>query len=68
MGKDGKNVTPEGGFLNYGIVRNDYVIIKGSVPGPVKRLVRMRPAIRPKAQAKGQAPEITYISLESKQG
>ncbi len=68
MGKDGKNVTPEGGFLNYGIVRNDYVIIKGSVPGPVKRLVRMRPAIRPKKQAKGQAPEITYISLESKQG
>ena len=68
MGKDGKNVTPEGGFVNYGIIRNDYVIIKGSVPGPVKRLVRMRPAIRPKKQSKGQAPEITYISLESKQG
>jgi len=32
MGKDGKAVTPEGGFINYGIVRNDYVIIKGSIP------------------------------------
>lgn len=68
IGKDGKTVTPEGGFLNYGILRNDYVIIKGSVPGPIKRLVRLRPAIRPKKQSQGQPPEITYISLESKQG
>jgi large subunit ribosomal protein L3 len=68
MGKDGKAVTPEGGFVNYGIIRNDYVIIKGSIPGPVKRLVRIRPAIRPKKQSQGQAPEISYISLESKQG
>lgn len=68
IGKDGKTVTPEGGFLNYGIIRNDYIIIKGSVPGSVKRLVRLRPAIRPKKQLKVQVPEITYISLESKQG
>ncbi|MCX9012935.1 MAG: 50S ribosomal protein L3 [Candidatus Methanoperedens sp.] len=66
IGKDGKTVTPEGGFLNYGVVRNDYIIIKGSVPGPAKRLVRMRPAIRSKKQT--PVPEITYISLESKQG
>ncbi|KCZ73308.1 LSU ribosomal protein L3P [Candidatus Methanoperedens nitroreducens] len=66
IGKDGKTVTPEGGFLNYGIVRNDYVVIKGSVPGPVKRLVRIRPAIRSKRQL--PAPEITYLSTESKQG
>ncbi len=68
IGKDGKTVTPEGGFLNYGIVRNDYIIIKGSVPGPTKRLVRLRPAIRPGKQVQAPAPEITYISLESKQG
>ncbi|MCE8424708.1 MAG: 50S ribosomal protein L3 [Candidatus Methanoperedens sp.] len=66
IGKDGKAVTPQGGFLNYGIVRNDYIIIKGSVPGPVKRLVRLRPAIRMKKQL--PAPEIQYLSLESKQG
>jgi large subunit ribosomal protein L3 len=67
IGKDGKTVTPDGGFLNYGIIRNDYIIIKGSVPGPAKRLVRMRPAIR-QNKVQAQAPEITYISLESKQG
>lgn len=66
IGKDGKTVTPEGGILNYGIVRNDFIIIKGSVPGPAKRLVRMRPAIRQKKTL--PAPELTYVSLESKQG
>ncbi|MDD5617406.1 MAG: 50S ribosomal protein L3 [Candidatus Methanoperedens sp.] len=66
IGKDGKNVTPEGGVLNYGIVRNDYIIIKGSVPGPAKRLVRMRPAIRLKKTL--PVPELTQVSLESKQG
>jgi large subunit ribosomal protein L3 len=66
IGKDGKTVTPDGGFLNYGIVRNDFIIIKGSVPGHVKRLLRLRPAIRLKKQL--PAPELTYISTESKQG
>jgi large subunit ribosomal protein L3 len=66
IGKDGKTVTPEGGILNYGIIRNDYIIIKGSVPGPAKRLVRMRPAIRLKKTL--PVPELTHVSLESKQG
>jgi large subunit ribosomal protein L3 len=66
IGKDGKTVTPEGGILNYGIVRNDYIIIKGSIPGPAKRLVRMRPAIRQKKTL--PVPELTHVSLESKQG
>ncbi len=66
MGTNGEEVTPKGGFLHYGIVRNDYVLIKGSIPGPAKRLVRLRPAIRAKKQL--PAPKITYISLESKQG
>jgi large subunit ribosomal protein L3 len=68
IGNEGKTVTPAGGFLNYGIIRNDYIIIKGSVPGPAKRLVRLRPAIRPRKQVPAPASEITYISLESKQG
>lgn len=67
IGENGESVTPAGGFLNYGIVRNNYIIIKGSVPGPVKRLVRIRPAIRPKEQ-RVSVPEISYLSLQSKQG
>ncbi|MHC1566704.1 MAG: 50S ribosomal protein L3 [Candidatus Syntropharchaeia archaeon] len=65
MGK-GEEITPKGGFVNYGIVRNDYLLIAGSVPGPKKRLIRIRPAIRKHPIL--DPPEIIYISKESKQG
>jgi large subunit ribosomal protein L3 len=67
IGSNGSDVTPEGGFLNYGLVRGDYVLIKGSVPGPSKRLIRLRDPIRAKKAELGE-PNILYISKESKQG
>jgi len=42
-------INPKGGFHNYGILRNDCIILKGSIPGVVKRLVRLRLAIRKRA-------------------
>jgi len=67
MGKDATEINPAGGFLNYGLVANDYLLVKGSMPGPVKRMVRLRPAMRKKKEIAG-VPEITYISKTSKQG
>lgn len=67
IGADGTEITPEGGFLNYGLVQGDYVLIKGSVPGPSKRLIRLRDPIRAKKADLGE-PNILYISRESKQG
>lgn len=67
IGSDGEEVTPEGGFINYGLVRGDYVLIKGSVPGPSKRLIRLRDPIRAKKADLGE-PNILHISRESKQG
>ncbi|HEY9759011.1 MAG TPA: 50S ribosomal protein L3 [Oculatellaceae cyanobacterium] len=67
IGSDGEEVTPEGGFINYGLVRGDYILIKGSVPGPSKRLIRLRDPIRAKKADLGE-PNILYISRESKQG
>ena len=61
-----EDITPSNGFINYGVVRNEYVVIKGSVPGPVKRLIRMRHAIRPKSEP--IEPQIVNISLKSTQG
>ena len=55
----------KGGFVNYGDVSGDCVLVEGSVPGPRKRLVRLRLAIRPK---KSYPSDVKYISLESKQG
>jgi large subunit ribosomal protein L3 len=67
IGTDGIQITPEGGFPGYGVVRNQYVLIKGSVPGPIKRLVRIRHAIRP-GMNNVKVPELLYTSKESKQG
>ena len=66
MGEE-DDVNPDGGFVNYGEVSGPYALIKGSVPGPQKRLVRMRPAVRPTEQARLD-PEVRYVSTASNQG
>ncbi len=68
VGEDGAEINPKGGFLNYGEVRNTYVLIHGSVPGPTKRLIRFRDGTRVPKKADNSAPEVTYVSTESKQG
>jgi large subunit ribosomal protein L3 len=68
IGQNGADVTPKGGFLHYGIVRNDYVVIHGTVPGITKRVVRLREPVRSYSPALKEAPQISYLSLESKQG
>jgi len=67
IGENGNEITPEGGFPHYGIVRNQYVMVSGSVPGSVKRLVRMRHAIRPPFE-KYEGVNLVYVSRSSKQG
>jgi large subunit ribosomal protein L3 len=67
IGDNGNEVTPAGGFLHYGMLNNPYVLVKGSVPGPVKRLVRIRPAIRQGEHLLRQ-PAIEFVSVQSKQG
>lgn len=61
-----EEITPAGGFLHYGTIKNPCLLIKGSLQGPRKRLltltrpIRNTPAITP--------PAIEYISRESQQG
>ncbi len=64
IGENVDEVNPKGGFPQYGFVKNNYVLLKGSVPGPAKRLIRMRLGTR--APEKVQEPKLTYISIESK--
>ena len=66
IGEDPKEVSPNSGFLNYGNVKSQYVMIKGSIPGASRRLVIMRAPARVK---RIEPPsKIEYLSLESKQG
>ena len=60
-------ITPAGGFLHYGNVGSDYVLVKGSLPGPAKRLIRFRDASRAE-NMQIHDYEITYVSTASKQG
>ncbi|MDI6723523.1 MAG: 50S ribosomal protein L3 [Methanobacterium sp.] len=60
-------VNPDGGFVKYGLVKNNYIIVKGSLPGPSKRLVILRKAMRPHRKH-NDAPVISFISTASKQG
>ncbi|VDN12980.1 unnamed protein product [Dibothriocephalus latus] len=40
-----KNITPMGGFPHYGEVLNDYVMLKGCVMGPRKRVITLRKSL-----------------------
>lgn len=66
IGNNGFEITPSGGFPHYGIIRSDYILVKGSVVGPVKRPLVLRYPIRPPRWAPPGPPIITYISLDSK--
>ncbi len=66
IGDDPDEINVEGGFKKYGNVENEYVLVKGSVPGSRKRLVIFSEAVRP--NEKPALPDITYISTKSKQG
>ena len=63
---DVAQINVSGGFPNFGVVKNDYIVVDGSIPGPAKRMLRIRKALRSKEEAK--APQINYISVASKQG
>ncbi len=50
-----KNINPSQGFKHYGNIKTDYLILKGSVQGPVKRQILVTPSFRPtKIKAKNK--------------
>jgi large subunit ribosomal protein L3 len=60
-----EEINPAGGFVGYGLVRSTWCLVKGSVPGPKKRLVMLRHPIR--AKVKFKPVQIQKISLASQQ-
>ncbi|KAL6766893.1 RPL3 [Auxenochlorella protothecoides x Auxenochlorella symbiontica] len=64
-----KDITPLGGFPHYGVVNEDYVMIKGAVPGTKKRVITLRKTLF--AQTKRSALEeikLKFIDTASKFG
>ncbi len=62
--KDGqKSINPKGGFKHFGIVSGDYVIVRGSIPGVPKRLIKMRQPIR-NVPKKVLEPKVLEVIVE----
>ncbi len=43
---DKLKINPDGGFKHFGLVKGDFIILKGSVPGTYRRLIKLRSQIR----------------------
>lgn len=62
-----EEINVEGGYKHYGNVKTSYILVKGSVPGPQKRLVTLLHTAR-KAKKGYNSNNITHISTKSNQG
>ncbi|MFX1365164.1 MAG: 50S ribosomal protein L3 [Promethearchaeota archaeon] len=67
IGENEEEINTKGGFIRYGRINGDYLLILGSIPGPKKRLIRIRKTIRPIRSFILNTPEITFVSRESQQ-
>jgi large subunit ribosomal protein L3e len=64
-----KNITPLGGFPHYGEVTQDYVMIKGSVAGPRKRVITLRQTIVQQTSRNAvEEIDVKWIDTSSKFG
>lgn len=64
-----KTITPLGGFPHYGVVNEDFLIIKGAVPGTKKRVITLRKTLL--TQTSRNAVEkvtLKFIDTSSKYG
>jgi large subunit ribosomal protein L3 len=61
LGDRGEEITSRGGINRYGLVRGDFLLLEGSVPGDVKRLLKLRIPIRPSHNAPEAAAQILHI-------
>ena len=62
--KDGQNsINPSGGFKHFGLVKGDYIVVRGSIPGVPKRLVKMRQPIR-NVSKKVLEPKVLEVVVE----
>jgi len=64
-----KAITPMGGFSHYGQVTQDFIMLKGCVMGPRKRLITMRKSLLPQVSRTAvEKIELKFIDTSSKFG
>jgi len=64
-----KSITPMGGFPHYGVVNEDWLMIKGAIVGPRKRVVTLRKSLVPQvSRAALEKINLKFIDTSSKHG
>ncbi|KAK1139653.1 60S ribosomal protein L3 [Aspergillus melleus] len=64
-----KQITPMGGFVHYGEVKNDFLLLKGSIPGVKKRVMTLRKTLYPQTNRRAtEKVELKWIDTSSKFG
>eukprot|EP01084_Bolivina_argentea_P141145 248061_1 len=64
-----KNITPMGGFVGYGVVKQDFIMIKGTCPGVRKRPISLRKTIvEPSTTTAKEEIKLKFIDTSSKFG
>ncbi len=68
ISSDAHTVNAKGGFPHYGNVKSSFVLLKGSIPGANKRLIKMLFAKRKNKKMPEEPMKIQMIIIASKQG
>lgn len=64
-----KTITPLGGFPHYGIVKNDFLLLKGSIPGTKKRVITLRKSLMVHTSRRDlEKVQLKFIDTSSKFG
>jgi len=64
-----KAITPLGGFSHFGEINEDFIMVKGCVMGPRKRIITLRKSLLPQMSRKAQEEiDLKFIDTSSKFG
>ena len=64
-----KTITPMGGFPHYGVIRNEFIMIKGACVGVKKRVLTLRKSLVPHTSRNSlEKVNLKFIDTSSKFG
>lgn len=61
LGDKVADINTKEGFRAYGVLKNKYLLFKGSLPGPAKRLLKFTAPMRPNKKVPTQAPQMEIM-------
>merc|ERR1712217_495382 len=64
-----KGITPMGGFSHYGEVTQDWIMVRGTLMGPRKRMITVRKSLLPQVSRRAlEKIDLKFIDTSSKFG